>query len=134
MPSWGNDTNNGSADTTAELASTEQHDLWVHVADSTPAMVSTIDYLQTAPSMVTRDNASTLWNSNKRFPCLQFGCGKTFGRQYDANRHYESVHVSERKYCCSYPPCKRVELGFARKDKWIAHERVVHQKPQGRQG
>jgi hypothetical protein len=128
-----NGNNNDLAVSTAELVSTEQEDPWVHLTDSTPAMVSTIDCLQTASSMVTHGNPSTLRNSNKRFPCLEIGCDKSFGRQYDASRHYESIHVSVSKYWCRYPLCKRATSGFVRKDKCIDHERRLHQMSQGRQ-
>ncbi|KAF7954399.1 hypothetical protein EAE96_005522 [Botrytis aclada] len=56
-----------------------------------------------------------------RFACNSIGCGKTFGRQSDRNRHMKKHGAAE--YSCPAPRCGRQ---FYRRDKVMDHARRVH--------
>ncbi|THV52461.1 hypothetical protein BGAL_0078g00100 [Botrytis galanthina] len=56
-----------------------------------------------------------------RFACNSIGCGKTFGRQSDCNRHMKKHEAPE--YSCPEPGCGRE---FYRRDKVMDHARRIH--------
>ncbi|KAF7898414.1 hypothetical protein EAF00_004860 [Botryotinia globosa] len=56
-----------------------------------------------------------------RFACNFIGCGKTFGRQSDCNRHMKKHEAPD--YSCPEPGCGR-EL--YRRDKVMDHARRIH--------
>ncbi|TGO50204.1 hypothetical protein BOTNAR_0402g00020 [Botryotinia narcissicola] len=56
-----------------------------------------------------------------RFACNFIGCGKTFGRQSDCNRHMKKNEAPE--YSCPSPGCGRE---FYRRDKVMDHARRIH--------
>jgi hypothetical protein len=85
-----------------------------------------------SPSVAPRDETTIPRASNNRSLCPYPGCIKSFGRKYEAKRHYNSIHASVAKFQCTYPHCSRV-AGFVRKDKWMVHERI-HYKLEGRYG
>ncbi|TEY61120.1 hypothetical protein BOTCAL_0174g00020 [Botryotinia calthae] len=57
-----------------------------------------------------------------RFACDFIGCGKTFGRRSDCNRHMKKHEAPE--YSCPTLGCGRE---FYRRDKMMDHARRVHQ-------
>ncbi|TGO28522.1 hypothetical protein BPAE_0026g00110 [Botrytis paeoniae] len=57
-----------------------------------------------------------------RFACNFIGCGKTFGRQSDCNRHMKKHEAPD--YTCPASGCGRE---FYRRDKVMDHARRVHQ-------
>ncbi|TGO39775.1 hypothetical protein BHYA_0048g00400 [Botrytis hyacinthi] len=56
-----------------------------------------------------------------RFACNFIGCGETFGRQSDCNRHMKKHEAPE--YSCPEPGCGRE---FYRRDKVMDHARRIH--------
>ncbi|KAF7889743.1 uncharacterized protein EAF02_002158 [Botrytis sinoallii] len=56
-----------------------------------------------------------------RFACNSIGCGKTFGRQSDCNRHMKKHEAPE--YSCPEPGCGRE---FYRRDKVKDHAQRIH--------
>lgn len=81
-------------------------------------------------SAMSYDDSIVSGLSNIRSFCPYPGCTKSFGRKYEAQRHYNSIHSPVKAFLCTYPHCSRL-TGFARKDKWMAHERI-HRKHGGR--
>ncbi|KAK8906570.1 hypothetical protein QC760_005158 [Botrytis cinerea] len=57
-----------------------------------------------------------------RFACDSIGCGKTFGRQSDCNRHMKKHGAPE--YSCPALGCGKE---FYRRDKLVDHARRIHQ-------
>ncbi|CCD44623.1 similar to transcription factor Zn, C2H2 [Botrytis cinerea T4] len=57
-----------------------------------------------------------------RFACDSIGCGKTFGRQSDCNRHMRKHGALE--YSCPALGCGKE---FYRRDKLVDHARRIHQ-------
>jgi len=54
----------------------------------------------------------------KSFKCPVDGCGSSFGRNSDLQRHDNSVHKHELRFWCEDPDC---DAGFARKDHLTQH-------------
>ncbi|UPX18982.1 uncharacterized protein EKO05_0009262 [Ascochyta rabiei] len=56
-------------------------------------------------------------NRKKDHVCLWDGCGRSFVRRTDLDRHHRSVHLKERSH-----KCRNCPAGFARKDTCGRHE------------
>jgi hypothetical protein len=67
-----------------------------------------------------------------RFKCLHPGCArKSFGRQAELKRHYDTIHAAQKpSFWCCVPSCERsLDRGgypFTRRDKLNDHVRTMH--------
>ncbi|KAL8305583.1 hypothetical protein RB601_009435 [Gaeumannomyces tritici] len=83
-----------------------------------PSPAQTAEVLQSSPK--------------EKFKCTDSGCGKSFSRQADLQRHYDHVHPApdsiERGHACDYPKCARQAAPFRRKDHFRDHLREFHKE------
>ncbi|KAL8392563.1 hypothetical protein RB595_002669 [Gaeumannomyces hyphopodioides] len=74
----------------------------------------------------------------EKFKCSQSGCGRSFSRHADLQRHYDHVHPgpdsTERGHACDYPKCTRQVTPFRRKDHFRDHLREFHKEDLLRRG
>jgi hypothetical protein len=52
---------------------------------------------------------------------------RPFGKQYELNRHINTVHAASQHYKCPVESCEAHTTGFARKDKLLNHMREQHE-------
>jgi hypothetical protein len=89
-------------------------------------------------SNITRQNCTRSSNSAKvvegssaktRYLCSWIGCGRSFSRAADRDRHLRTNHGNARRYHCSEPNCNKGAgffSGYSRVDKLQEHMRVKH--------
>ncbi|KAF5872952.1 uncharacterized protein Bfra_008229 [Botrytis fragariae] len=102
----------------APKTTTEQQDFISGEADTNTTLIG---QQATPPAPLIGSFANNIAPA-PRFACNFIGCGKTFGRQSDCNRHMKKHEAPE--YSCHAPGCGRE---FYRRDKMMDHARRVHQ-------
>lgn len=102
-------------------------------SSETPAhnLSATDEPIVTRPPIISIP-VTTQCSDDQVYNCEHTSCvGKTFGRRYELERHYNSIHaVDPTVFWCTVVGCKRsaAECGrpFRRKDKRNDHMRKIH--------